>query len=993
MCDKPTVEVRASPRMSFGHRVMDEMTSDQPPKAGTVPHETDPMAAGNADFASYRAMFEDAVIGLYRMDGEGRFFDVNRAFAGLHGCDSAEAFLAHFRDRPHASPTNPDAAAGLVRQMLQFDGVRNVEFEANRADGGRVWIALTGRPVRDAAGELLFFVGTARDVSEARRSAAVLQGRNNVLELMASGALVDQALAALVDGMESAVSALACSIVLRRGGGAAVAAASPSVPRSFVDAVSAAKNPTAHDLWRAVLAGEALLIDDLAGRADLGPPEAAALAAGFHACWAEPIRTQGGDVLGAFVTFRRGSGRPPDSDLELVSTSAHLAAIAVERKRAEDALKLSEARFRDFAEAASDWYWEQDADLRFTYFSERFEQETGIPAATLLGSTRETVRDQSDRPDAAGWREHFETLKSQQSFRDLVYRYAPPDGERRWIRTSGKAIFDENGGFIGYRGVAQDITAEVETREAANATRERFLQAVERMSDGIAFWDADDRFVFCNGEYRRQAGIVADMLQPGVAFEDYLRATLAAGLVPLAETDGEEWVARRLRRHSEPSEAEEQFWDGRWLLIREEQSPDGGTLGIATDVTDLKARETELRETKEAAEAANTAKSAFLATMSHEIRTPMNGILGMASLLLDMDMPDEQKRRVRTIRRSGETLLSLLNDILDLSKIEAGRLELDEIGFDTRQLLADVSSLWDWRAREKGVDFVVKIEHTVPEELIGDQGRIRQILLNLVSNAVKFTEQGQVGLAVSATSEDGDRWLLRFEVSDTGIGIEPDALTRLFDKFTQADVSMTRRYGGTGLGLAICRQLVDLLGGAIGVDSKPGKGSVFWFTLPCRRLGAHPAMSEAAADDFQDRESYRQLRVLVAEDNQINQVVIRAILTRAGHDVDIVEDGARTVEAAAGSDYDLILMDVQMPEMDGPTATRAIRALSGPRSEIPIVALTANAMAGDREKYLAAGMNEYVSKPIDADELNAAIGRAIGSCAPAAVEIGKTSRA
>ena len=971
---------------------MDKMSSDQSPKTGTSPQPTDPSAADAPGMAGYRAMFEDALIGMYRMDGEGRFFDVNRAFARLHGCDSAEAFLEHFSDRPHASPTNPDAAADLVRQILQSDGVRNVEVEANRADGGRVWIALTGRPVRDDAGNLLFFVGTARDVSEPRRAAAVLQGRNRVLELMAAGAPLEQVLPALVAGMENAVSSLACSIVLPQGDGATVAGASPSVPTTFVDAVSATTNLAEHDLWRAVLTGETLVIDDLAGRPDLCPPEAAALAAGFRAGWAEPIKTQGGEVLGAFVTFKDTSGKPSDTDLDLVSTSAHLAAIAIERKRTEDAVKLSESRFRDFAEAASDWYWEQDADLRFTYFSERFEQETGIPADSLLGTTRESLRELSDWPDADAWREHFETVESHQSFRDLVYRYTVPDGDLHWIRTSGKAIFDENGDFSGYRGVAQDITAEVETREAANATRDRFLQAVERMSDGIAFWDADDRFVFCNGEYRRQAGSVADMLQPGIAFEDYLRATLAAGLVPLAEVDSEQWMAERLRRHREPSEAEEQFWDGRWLLIREEKSPDGGTLGIATDVTDLKARETELRETKEAAEAANTAKSAFLATMSHEIRTPMNGILGMASLLLDMKMPDEQKRRIRTIRRSGETLLSLLNDILDLSKIEAGRLELDEIGFDTRQLLADVASLWDWRAREKGVDFVVNIEQTVPEELIGDQGRIRQVLLNLVSNAVKFTDRGQVGIAVSAAFDGGDRCQLRFEISDTGIGIQPDALNRLFDKFTQADVSMTRRYGGTGLGLAICRQLVDLLGGTIGVDSTPGKGSVFWFALPCRLRG-DSALPEAGTDEFLDSPPERKLRVLVAEDNHINQVVIRAILARAGHEVEIVENGLRTVQAVAESDYDLVLMDVQMPEMDGPTATRAIRDLPGPRSQVPIVALTANAMAGDREKYLAAGMNEYVSKPIDADELTAAIGRAIGTCAPAPVEVGQTSRA
>ena len=407
------------------------------------------------------------------------------------------------------------------------------------------------------------------------------------------------------------------------------------------------------------------------------------------------------------------------------------------------------------------------------------------------------------------------------------------------------------------------------------------------------------------------------------------------------------------------------FYETRTRVVRDDEGRVIEIQDVARDVTATRRLEQDLVEARDRAELAAQAKSEFLANMSHELRTPLTSVVGFAGLLKASDnLSDDDRGHVERIATGSEALLSVINDILDYSKLEAGALSIDAHAFEPRALAHGARDLMEAQRAAKGLALVVDIDPDIPECLVGDEGRLRQVMLNFLSNAVKFTASGEVRLTLSGAPIDDDGWRLRVSVSDSGIGICPSKLETLFERFTQADQSTTRTYGGTGLGLAISKRLIDAMGGDIGAESLPGRGSTFWFEVA---MAIAETQGAEHADD--DAMPSVQARVLVADDAPANRELVGAILRHMGLEVETVADGAEAVEALARGRHDLVLMDMHMPVMDGVAAAQRIRAMGGEVSRTPILALTANVQADQIERCLAAGMDGHLGKPIDVAEL------------------------
>jgi len=508
-----------------------------------------------------------------------------------------------------------------------------------------------------------------------------------------------------------------------------------------------------------------------------------------------------------------------------------------------------------------------------------------------------------------------------------------------------------------------------------NTALGQIREAVDAMPDGLAFYDADERLVVWNARYAEVNPEIAAALRVGMSFEEIIRIGVAAGRYTEAEGKEERWIAERLAaRKLLSSTLEQHVEDDRWLRVQDRRTAAGGMVTVCNDITDLKRDARALSDARDAAEAANRAKSEFLANMSHEIRTPLNGVIGLTQALARTELTAEQTEMLELIQSSGHTLQTLLSDILDLARVESGRMEIADEAFDLGRAVREAAQLYAAGAADKGLSFFVDIEPEASGWVRGDVVRVKQILTNLVSNAVKFTDQGFVSLTAGrGLCPDGSA-VLRFTVEDTGVGFDAEARDRLFTRFEQADGTITRRFGGTGLGLAICRQLAEMMGGDLDCESEPGGGSAFILTLPMIEA-QEPAAAVIAETEVEDLEPHR-IRVLLADDHPTNRRVVELILAQAPVDMTSVEDGAQAVAAYRGAAYDLVLMDMQMPVMDGLTATREIRLHEAAMGlgRTPIVMLTANALAEHVAAGQAAGADRHLAKPFNAMELLELVG-------------------
>ena len=682
-----------------------------------------------------------------------------------------------------------------------------------------------------------------------------------------------------------------------------------------------------------------------------------------------PVVNDAGE-LEHFIAIEEDITARKTAEEELMHSHAELQLALNRADKALSSLKAYQLALDEHAIVAM-----TDRAGRVTFVNEAFCQASGYTREELLGKNHRILNSDVHPPEF--FRQLWQTISTGNSWNGEICNQRK-DGSYYWVDTTIIPLKDERGRVESYVSIRYNITKRKQAIEELERSEERFHLAVDGSFDGI--WDADfiSDHVYFSPRYKEILGYDRD--------EENFPSTFADTLALVHPEDADK-VVKVFEAHLDngtPYTVEHRLRlkDGsyRWFRARGQAvwDKDGSPtrmVGSTTDVDQLISARLQSEKALEATEQANRLKSEFLANMSHEIRTPLNGILGMAQILERTQLDDKQHEFLSTIRSSGDALLAIINDVLDISKIEAGLTELVSDSFDVSDLLSQTADAIRGIAAQKNIELRTTLIGEERVEAIGDAKRIRQILINLAGNAVKFTDAGSVELKADLVG-DGK---IRFSVTDTGIGIKEDQLDHIFGRFTQADGSASRRYGGTGLGLAISKDLVELMGGEIGVTSEYGQGSTFWFTMPLSPNAAHEENTSAPAPDpvpstptpeVEAPAATGPRKILLAEDNRANQDLINACMGFLDDvELTIVETGAEALEALEKTSFELVLMDINMPVMTGDEASRRIRASGKPYADIPIIALTANALTGQREQYLEDGATAYISKPIDVHKL------------------------
>lgn len=682
-------------------------------------------------------------------------------------------------------------------------------------------------------------------------------------------------------------------------------------------------------------------------------------------------------VESSFQPLPPEPGRPEEAVVVIRDVSQRKV-LEQQIQAALDQARESEARYRLLTDRSEDIIITYGYDTLVTFVSPSLERITGVKPEDILGKTVNTLLHPDDWREvnaklAAFIRDHPDQDMTTQRYRAFV-----KGGDVRHYETRTRIVRDDQGKVLEIQDMARDVTEtrrlEAELREAVErvqASEERYRMLADRSQDVIATYGFDMKVTYVSPAVETITGVrpeeilgtpVTNLIHPDDVAETVERLTTF-----IRENPDKDMFSQTYRAFTRDGDIH--HYETRTRIVRDDQGRVKEIQDVVRDVTETRRLEEELREALVKAEAAGQAKAEFLANMSHELRTPLTSVLGFAALLKgSSSMTAEDRRHVDRIATGSEALLSVINDILDYSKLEAEALVVDPQPFHVWDFAQGAGDLMEAQRAEKGLDLKINVAATVPEALCGDEGRLRQVTLNFLSNAMKFTARGEVRLDVSGTPDPAGRWRLRVAVTDTGMGIAPGKLDSLFERFTQADQSTTRNYGGTGLGLAISKRLVEAMGGEIGATSEPGVGSTFWFEAPLEITeAARVAQAEAVVA------SERSARILVADDAPANRELVSAIFAQMGIETEVVCNGVEALAAVQVASYDLVLMDMHMPEMDGLEATRFIRALGGDFVRLPIIALTANVQREQIQTCLDAGMDGHVGKPINIAELAAAV--------------------
>ena len=653
----------------------------------------------------------------------------------------------------------------------------------------------------------------------------------------------------------------------------------------------------------------------------------------------------------------------------------------------EKQLRKSNALFIQAEQFSKLGHWEWDEIVgRYITCSGQYASIFGMTVEHLIESIKSLKEDQFRvcEEDRERYRQALSVARELKQRWEIEYRCLNNEGTWIYLREIGEPVLNDLGVVIKTVGMIQDITEIRQVEEELQRSHTLYHQAENMGNMGHFCWDlVKDKLTSCSAQFARIHGMTVSE-----AFDYFINADVA---VEVVHPDDRELFLQGTGSYNGPGNKNDIEYrisvlgKTRHLYVRREVAVDINgvplqAFGIVQDITAIKEKEFALTQaTKEASEAveANLTKSQFLAAMSHEIRTPMAGVIGMSDLLLDSNLSPQQLDWAASIKSSGSNLMSILNEILDQSKLEAGMFETSPSDFHFRSFIHDHIHLFDHSIALKGLTLNINLDDDLPEAICADSMRIAQVLSNFLSNALKFTNTGCIEVTVKLEPNGQDELQLRFTVTDSGIGLTEEEKNRVFNAFTQADSSTSRTYGGTGLGLSISKQLVELMGGQIGVESTKDKGSSFWFTVYCQ-----PVQEEVVATDRtiapEKWVASRPLNILVAEDNDVNQYLIQKILNDLDHSVEIAKDGQCAIALFNAHDFDVILMDVRMPLMDGIEATASIRAMDGPKSNIPIIALTADISTGNTTEYMTAGMNDICVKPIELPLLLKSINNSLG---------------